>query len=488
MGSSIGIRLFVGFLAIIFVTGLIVLVAIGRLSELRSIATELMQKEIPEVHVLWKIRSLLSEMETDVRHLLLKHERENHLLHVWEQDTRVRESLETFRSLHPLLPEKEEQLVVELASRYRSFRKATANVITLVQRGEETKARALFLGTWEEHHQATLESLVRLLAYEDQEMERRVALAQAKSRSSHRMIIALGAVGLFLSLALALGITFSLTRPITKLVEATERVTGGDLASKAEIIRQDEIGLLARGFNEMLDRLNRSFEDQRRFYADASHELRTPLTIIRGEAEVALREPEKSVKAYREALETVNAVASQMGRLVDELLFLARSEAGQIRYEMAEVALAPLLEEVARQSEGLSALKGVHLETDVSRRMAVRGDPQRLRQLFLVLVDNAIKYTAPGGKVTLALKAEPDRARVLVSDTGIGIPERDLPHIFERFYRVDGAGARPEEGTGLGLAIARSIVRAHQGEIFVDSALGRGTTVSVLLPHVSSRG
>jgi methyl-accepting chemotaxis protein len=314
MGSSIGLRLFGGFLAVILLTGLIVLVAIGRLSELRSISGELFQKEISEVHALWSIRTLLTEREAHLRQILLNDEREKHLSAIRENDQRVRESFATFRTLHPLVAEEEEQLLGEVTIRYRSLQEATADVTALVQRGEGTKATALFLGTWGSLHRATLDSLIRLLDYENGEVERMVALAQAKSYAGHRMIIALGVVGLVLSFALALGITFSLTRPIMKLVEATERVSRGDLASKAEIIREDEIGLLARRFNAMLDRLTRSLEDQRRFYADASHELRTPLSIVRGEAEVALREPRKSVKEYREALETIKAVANQMGR------------------------------------------------------------------------------------------------------------------------------------------------------------------------------
>jgi signal transduction histidine kinase len=285
----------------------------------------------------------------------------------------------------------------------------------------------------------------------------------------------------------ALTITFSLTRPITQLVEATDRVAQGDLASKAQIDREDEIGVLATRFNAMLDQLNKSISEKRRFYADASHELRTPLTIIRGEAEVALRGRE-SIEEYREALANIIAVANQMGGLVDELLFLARSEAGQIEYDMTSVALTPLLEEVAGRCEGLAALKEVQLGLDLGEPIMVRGDPQRLRQLLLILVDNAIKYTEPGGKVRLALETESDRAKVLVSDTGVGISQQDLPYIFERFYRGDTARFGREEGTGLGLSIAKTIVKAHRGEIFAECAAGGGTMVSVTLPRTPSQG
>lgn len=487
IGSSIGIRLFSGFLAVVLVTVLIVLVAIGRISWLSSISEELIQREVKEVKHLLEIGTLLSEMEIDLQHLIHQHlEQETYLIRTWEKEERIQESLVAFRKLHSLLPEEEEQLLGELTTHFRAFQEAMVSVTTFVQPRDETKATVLFLRRWEELRQATLANIMRLLDYEDRQVEERIAFVQANSHLARRIIITLAVGGIFLSLALALGITFSLTRPLTKLIKLTERVTQGDLASKAEILSEDEIGLLARRFNEMLDRLNQSFKNQRRFYADASHELRTPLTIVRGEAEVALRGSEKSVQEYRETLETINAVASQMGRLVDELLFLARSEAGQIPYEMTQFALPQLLTEMARQSEGLAALKEVCMELDVRRPLVIRGDVQRLRQLFFILTDNAIKYTNPGGKVTLALKVDPDWARVLVSDTGVGIPKQDLPHIFERSFRANAVPPGFEGGTGLGLSIAKSIVKAHQGEICVESVLGRGTTFSVLLPYASS--
>lgn len=479
----IGIRLFAGFLALILLTSVIVFVAIARLSDLNSILSQLQKRELAEVHTLWKVRTLITGMESNLRNILLNHEQRKHLLQMWEKRQAVGESLATFDKLNPHPSDEEERLFGELTTRYRSFDASTADIVILARQGQETQASGLPLGTWEELQQATLESLERLFDYEDREAEQRVTLAQAKSLSARGTIITLAAVGALLSLALAVGITFSLTRPITRLIEATERVSQGDLTSKAEIVSEDEIGVLARRFNEMLDRLNRFISDQRRFYADASHELRTPLTIIRGESEVALRGPDNSVQGYRKVLESIITVTSEMGRLIDELLFLARSEAGQIEYEVAKVALVPLLADIARQSEDLAALKGVCLDLDVRGTMVVWGDLHHLRQLFFILTDNAIKYTETGGQVTLALEAEAEGAKVMVSDTGIGIPEEELPYVFERFYRGDTAKVMREEGTGLGLSIAESIVKAHKGKIFINSVLGRGTTVSVTLPR-----
>ncbi|MFQ5793236.1 MAG: HAMP domain-containing protein, partial [Acidobacteriota bacterium] len=288
MKRPIGFRLSVGFLATIILTGLIILVAFPLVSELGSITRELTELELAEVHLLWRIRILLTEMESDVRHLL-NNGQDRYGLPIREKASHVRESLATYEDLHPLTPPKEKQLLREFATRLQSLGDATAAVMGFVQEGKEIEARELVAGRWERLHQGTLETLDRLLDYEDEETRQRAALVQAKSLSGRRRMLTLAAGVVLLSLVLALGITFSLTRPISKLVEATERVARGDLESRAEVGAGDEIGLLASRFNEMLDRLNRSFEDQQRFYADASHELRSPLTVIRGEAEVALR-------------------------------------------------------------------------------------------------------------------------------------------------------------------------------------------------------
>jgi signal transduction histidine kinase len=317
-------------------------------------------------------------------------------------------------------------------------------------------------------------------------------IAQIADRAAVRInrvrIILLGTLAVTFGLGIVISsyLVRSVTGPVRRLVAATERVAAGDLGSRAEVVREDEIGLLARSFNDMLDRLKAGMESQRGFFADASHELRTPLTIIRGEAEVALRARRDTAEQYQEALETIVATAGQMGKLVDDLLFLARSDAGELRYEMGPVALDLLLEEVVQQSATLSAPKGLHLELDAKDSITVIGDASRLRQLFLALADNAIKYSDPGGKVRVALRVEGTRGHITVTDTGIGISPKHLPHIFERFYRVEGP-VGPDAGTGLGLSIAQSIAKAHRTEIVADSTPGIGTTFSVRLSLASPR-
>ncbi len=381
---------------------------------------------------------------------------------------------------------RDKKFITDIAKRLKSFEGANSQIIRLASRGERDTARALFTTTWRPRHRTLLASLDRLLNHKTAEIKRITNMARSETWTSRMVIAMLAGLGVLLSFALALGITFSLTRPIGTLVEATERVAAGDLTSKAEIDSQDEIGLLARRFNEMLERLNTSISEQKRFYADASHELRTPLTVIRGEAEVALRGPESGTD-HRETLQTIIVVANQMGNLVDELLFLARAEAGEVQYEMAEVDLKPVLEEVGNMGESLASLKDVGFDMDLAHRAMVRGDPQRLRQLFFILMDNAVKYSDEGGQVTLALANEDNLARVTVADNGIGIPASDMPYIFERFSRGERARATRTEGTGLGLSIAKSITEAHDGKILVDSKDGRGTKISLVFPLITGR-
>jgi heavy metal sensor kinase len=278
-------------------------------------------------------------------------------------------------------------------------------------------------------------------------------------------------------------------RPVDQMTTAARRIEAEHLAQRlggAEV--NDELGRLARTLNEMLARLEAGFAQVRRFSADASHELRTPLTVLKGEIEVALRSP-RAPEEYRRVLTSTLEEVERMARLVEDLLLLSRADAGALRFESEPVELDHLIEEVAKQAEVLARPRQTRVSLTEMAPLVVRGDGQRLKQLLLNLVDNAIKYTPAGGQVTLGLRAVPDgaaaseeRAEIFVRDTGIGIAPADVPRIFERFYRADPARSREAGGAGLGLCISRTIVEAHQGRIEVESAPGQGSTFRVLLP------
>jgi len=269
-------------------------------------------------------------------------------------------------------------------------------------------------------------------------------------------------------------------RPIDTITQTALAISRADDLDKRipEIGQQDEVGRLARTFNVMLDRLEGLFRGQQRFIADISHELRTPLTTIRGNVDLMRRM--KSVD--EESLNAIQAESDRMTRMVGDLLLLAQADAGQtVRHERVE--LDTLMLEVYRQMRPMA--EGIELSISEEDQAVVMGDTDRLKQLLLNLVDNARKYTPKGGKVTLGLRREAGWAVLTVADTGMGIPTQDLPHIFERFYRVDKARSRAAGGAGLGLSIVQWIVQAHSGKIDVQSKPNQGTTFIVRLPLAS---
>jgi signal transduction histidine kinase len=271
-------------------------------------------------------------------------------------------------------------------------------------------------------------------------------------------------------------------RPLDTITETAARISRADDLSRRiplEGLPHDEVGRLAQAFNDTLERLERLFNAQRRFLADVSHELRTPLTTIRGNVDLLRR----MGGADTDSLDAIQTEAERMSRLVYDLLLLAQSDAGTLPLAREPVELDTLLLEVFRESQVLAG--GVQLGIGEIDQAVVLGDRDRLKQLLLNLVSNALKFTPEGGRVTLNLtRPAPDWARLVVADTGAGIPLDELPHIFERFYRVDKARARSQGGAGLGLAIAQRIAHVHGGRIEAasDGATGRGSTFSVWLP------
>ena len=301
----------------------------------------------------------------------------------------------------------------------------------------------------------------------------------------NRLLLLMGvAVPLTLLLAVAGGL-FLASRaltPIDRITRTAARIGGEDLSRRLALpASPDEVGRLAATFDGMLARLEEAFARQRRFTADASHELRTPLALLTSRADVALDRP-RTPAEYRQALEEVRDDAGRLARLLGELLTLARADDGREALMREPVALADLIGDTVAALVPLAAERGVALATGTLAPCTVLGDQTRLTQLLINLMDNALKYTPAGGRVTVSLARSGDAATIAVADTGIGIPPEHLPHLFERFYRVDAARSRDEGGTGLGLAIAAWIARAHGGGIAVTSTVGGGSTFSVRLP------
>jgi heavy metal sensor kinase len=289
-------------------------------------------------------------------------------------------------------------------------------------------------------------------------------------------------VVLFLSGGLGYVLARKALAPMERLRRSTEEITAERLDRRLPVANaQDELGRLTTTINAMIGRLERSFAEIRRFTADASHELRTPLTAIRTEAEVALARP-LGLAEHQQLLGSILEECDRLTRLTDQLLGLAREDARAARQAQEPLDLVALVGDVAETMRPLAEAKGLRLHLEAGGGATVHGDAARLREVFFNLLDNSIKYTPEGGEVEVRIMRQGPEVTVTILDTGIGIPAEHLPHVFDRFYRVDKARSRAEGGTGLGLSIARSIATAHGGRVELASTPGQGTTCTVWLP------
>ena len=287
------------------------------------------------------------------------------------------------------------------------------------------------------------------------------------------------------AILLVLGLSRRILSPVEALTAAVHRMEAGDLSQRVEISTQDEIGELGRAFNKMTGRLGRLEELRRNMVSDVAHELRTPLTNIRGYLE-ALQDG--LIEPQREVIDSLHEETMLLNRLVDDLQELALAEAGQLHLERAPGDLAPLVRQAVAALLPQAGAAGVDLHVDLPPHLPrVHADPERIGQVLRNLLSNAVTHTPDGGAVTVSAEAGAVSVRVSVRDTGEGIAAKDLPYIFERFYRADKSRSRATGGAGLGLAIARYLVEAHGGQIAVESQLGAGSTFSFTLPLASGQ-
>jgi two-component system, OmpR family, sensor kinase len=284
--------------------------------------------------------------------------------------------------------------------------------------------------------------------------------------------------------------------PVVRMSATAASIGAANLHERLPVANErDELGGLAQVINDLLARLDKSFEQQRRFMADASHELRTPIAIMRSEAEVVLSEPEASNAALRESIAIFRDETKRLTRIVEDLFMLARADAGQYQLTPKEFYLDELASEVTRAVRTLLAERDLTLQLNAAEEMPFRGDENLLRRLLLNLVDNAIKYTPKGGVLTVSCRRDGKRYIITVNDTGPGIPTEAQPHIFERFYRADSARSRVDDdgagltsGAGLGLSIARWIAEAHDGTLELIDSSDAGSVFQLVLPRERAVG
>ena len=311
-----------------------------------------------------------------------------------------------------------------------------------------------------------------------------LAPLDASVRGFGRLMVIMGLVGTAIAFGVG-GVTARhALRPVDVLTDTAAAIAESRAFSRrvpAESLNH-ELGRLGRTFNDMLTSLEQAYATQQRFVSDASHELRAPLTVIQANLELA-RRPALPEADREESLREASEEADRLTRLVGDLLVLARADAGlTLRAEAVELDRVFL--QVLRESRHL--LRGQRLEFSHVEPCVVRGDPDRIRQLVFIVVENAIKYTPPGGLIEVALRRAGPWAELTVRDTGVGIAATELPRVFERFYRAEGARSLNPGGSGLGLAIGRWIATQHKGSLELESEPGRGTVATVWLPAANN--
>lgn len=282
-------------------------------------------------------------------------------------------------------------------------------------------------------------------------------------------------------------------KPVDHITQTARLITSQNLNQRIKPLKvKDEISRLIETFNEMISRLDKSFQQIKQFSSDASHELKTPLTILKGEVEVALRK-ERAAQEYEQILRSNLEEINRMSTIVEDLLLLSKTDIEEVPLHKEHVHLTEILRDVVVQVTILAQAKQIHIHMSNSDGdITVLGDALRIRELLLNLIENGIKYTPERGSVSITLETEkkPEGSagepigfvKIIISDTGIGIEKKNQEKIFDRFFRVDKARSREQGGSGLGLSICKWIVEAHQGEISVESELGRGSSFIVKLP------
>jgi len=309
-------------------------------------------------------------------------------------------------------------------------------------------------------------------------------LERIDSTLSKLLYFELVTIPLALVLAIAVGMFLAsrALRPVEKITQLAGSIQAIDMSRRIELdLPDDELGRLAKTFDDMLARLEESFASQRRFVSEAAHELRTPLTVMKGTAEVILSR-ERTSKEYKEALEEIQVEIDHLAELAEDLLSLSSSNSERPALDIQDLELEEIVRSAISLITPLAKNKRIDVGFKSSGPVRYQGDRNKLTRMLLNLLDNAVKYSPQGSTISVSIRKQHEKIVVAVSDDGLGIDASELDRIFDSFHRLEGAREENPSGTGLGLSIARWIARAHGGEIEVDSQPGRGSTFKVTLP------
>lgn len=400
---------------------------------------------------------------------------------------------------------------------YTEIDHSVARLIVMRNEGRIEEAIQLFRNDIENRLDAEFEHLLRVAVLDDRE---EVMEADREAKALWWLLAWIVALATLAALAICLAtgnrLSRALIRPVAQLIAGTDAIRRGELDHRIDYRGNDELGALAQGFNQMGAQLEEQRDQVRdaqsnlerqvadrtgalaaanerlsaldhlraQFLADISHELRTPLTVLRGEAEITLRHAPKPEAEYREALERIVMLARDMSRLVDDLLFLARSETDTLRFELRPLALQDLLAKVKHEGQTLGRGKGIDVQIDCpDEPIWVAADAQRLKQALLIVLDNAIKYSPRGRAVDLRVLLVERFVEIAIRNGGHGIRAEEVPHVFDRFYRGQTSGG---DGLGLGLAIAKWLLEKQGGDIALNSEADSFTEVRIRISRMDS--
>jgi signal transduction histidine kinase len=290
----------------------------------------------------------------------------------------------------------------------------------------------------------------------------------------------------FGAILLAVGFTWVLSRrlvnPLLKMKETTQALSKGKFKVKIPIKGNDEIAQLGDAINHLADDLHRLQTSRKEFLSNVSHELRTPLSYVKGYSQALDEGMLKTEEDQKKYIKVIHQEANRLSRLVEDLFDLTQMDEGKLRLSKDTIDINEVIQKMIHTTDPRAQAKNITLHYQPKSLPVVEGDHGRLAQVFFNLLDNAIRHTSNGGKVMIRTKAHDDRVQMSIEDTGTGIPEKELPYLFDRFYRVDKSRARRLGGTGLGLAIVKQIVEGHEGSVEIESEEGFGTKVTVSLP------
>lgn len=430
----------------------------------------------------------------------------------------------TFDSPKEAVPASREPGELELVAKLTAFLEASEYRFDEVERLKRKGNNALAFRTLSTFSEGEIDTQFQPLIDDAVARELQKAhrasdkMEQMVARSRTLAMLAIISAALF-GVGAGMKLVSGLKKPIEALMAGTDAIASGNLRYRIALKGKDEFAYLARHFNLMAQKLElqqeklresrvlleykveertaelqqlnielqRMDQARRAFLADISHELRTPITVIRGEAEVTLRGGDRDIAEYKDTLQRIVELSMQLGKYVNDLLFLARNESANLQFEWEEIDISELVASAIEDLQVMALERELTVRCDaITEGLIAKGDPQRLRQVLFILGENACRYSRTGGDIRISLIAEDNHAIFRIADQGIGIPEDDLPRIFERHYRSPNAMTTCPDGSGLGLAMARAILTAHGGAIRAESRENQGTVFTVELPIIQN--